>query len=340
MTINHSTLHRYFPTKEDLIAEVVSYATGQLATTMPPEGTPAEQVMRHLRLMGQAIQDRTELFIVLCELNLRANRDPAIRAIIDRSDQNWQGPIETRAIGMAARFRCRAGHLVDHRRDQGNDLPPDHRARDSRTARAATQPGAGPMTDGDDNVEHAVTQISDYLPGTWTIDPAHSTVSFRVRHLLVHQVRGTFGVFSGRIVTGERPESSSAAATVEMVSMDTGDSRRDRGTFVKDPFDIADHPVMTYRSTAVTSGDEAWRGDGELTVRGVTRAVALQVQPPRFFRDASGQHRACFTATGRINRQAFGVRFPIPLDRFGVLAGNTITIELIIEAALNPDDPS
>ncbi|WP_445189238.1 hypothetical protein ACTXG6_19560 [Pseudonocardia sp. Cha107L01] len=57
--------------------------------------------MRHLRLMGQAIQDRTELFIVLCELNLRANRDPAIRAIIDRSDQDWQGPIETRLAQLA-----------------------------------------------------------------------------------------------------------------------------------------------------------------------------------------------------------------------------------------------
>jgi polyisoprenoid-binding protein YceI len=73
--------------------------------------------------------------------------------------------------------------------------------------------------------------------------------------------------------------------------MDTGDPRRDRGTFAKDPFDIDHHPVMTYRSTAVTSDDAAWRLDGELTVRGVTRAVALQVQPPRFFRDESGQHR-------------------------------------------------
>ncbi|WP_445189239.1 YceI family protein [Pseudonocardia sp. Cha107L01] len=196
------------------------------------------------------------------------------------------------------------------------------------------------MTDGDNNVEHAVTQISDYLPGTWTIDPAHSTVSFLVRHLLVHQVRGTFSAFSGRIVTGERPDSSSATGNVEMASMDTGDPRRDRGTFAKDPFDIAHHPVMTYRSTAVSSDDEAWRLDGELTVRGVTRAVALQVQPPRFFRDESGQHRVRFTVTGRIDRQAFGVRFPIPLDRFGVLAGNTIALDLVIEAALTADDPS
>ncbi|WP_028937496.1 TetR/AcrR family transcriptional regulator [Pseudonocardia spinosispora] len=99
--LDHSTLHHYFPTKEDLIGEVVSYATGQLAETLRLDGTPVEQVTRHLRLTGRAVRDRTELFVVLCELNLRANRDPAIRAIIDRSDQNWRGPVEAQLARMS-----------------------------------------------------------------------------------------------------------------------------------------------------------------------------------------------------------------------------------------------
>ncbi|MGH7866693.1 MAG: TetR/AcrR family transcriptional regulator [Candidatus Dormibacteraceae bacterium] len=94
--LDNSTLHHYFPTKEDLIANVVEYATGQLLTTLRPEGSPTDQIRRHLRLMARVMREWPELFVVLCELNLRATRDPVVRTIIDRSDQGWRSFIKAR----------------------------------------------------------------------------------------------------------------------------------------------------------------------------------------------------------------------------------------------------
>jgi polyisoprenoid-binding protein YceI len=171
-----------------------------------------------------------------------------------------------------------------------------------------------------------------YVAGIWTIDSAQSTVAFTIRHLLLHKVRGRFGAFTGQIVTGAGVTRSSVSAEIVLDSLDTGDVGRDKGTLAKDPFDIAQHPVMTYRSTGLACDGQAWQLGGELTLRGVTHNVYLRVQNYEFTSSATGERRARFFATGNINRQTFGVRLPVPLDRRGVLAGNVIGIELLIEA--------
>jgi polyisoprenoid-binding protein YceI len=171
-----------------------------------------------------------------------------------------------------------------------------------------------------------------YVAGTWTIDPGQSTVAFTIRHLLVHKVRGTFGAFTGQIVTGNEVTRSSVSAEIDLDSLDTGDTGRDKGTLAKDPFDIAHHPVMTYRSSGLAPDGQAWQLDGELTLRGVTHNVSLRVQQHEFTSGTTGERRARFFATGKINRQTFGVRLPVPLDRRGILAGNAIGIDLLIEA--------
>jgi polyisoprenoid-binding protein YceI len=176
------------------------------------------------------------------------------------------------------------------------------------------------------------SQPPGYVAGTWTIDPAQSTVAFTIRHLLLHKVRGTFGAFTGQIVTGNEVTRSSVSAEIDLDSLDTGDAGRDKGTLAKDPFDIAHHPVVTYRSTGLAPDGQAWQLDGELTLRGVTHNVALRVQRHEFTSGTTGERRARFFATGNINRQAFGVRLPVPVDRRGILAGNDIGIELQIEA--------
>lgn len=94
--LDHSTLHHYFPTKEDLIADVVSYATDRLWTTVPTTGNPADQIRRHLQAIGQVMRRCPELFLVLGELSLRATRDPKVRAIIDRNDRDWRRWIRAR----------------------------------------------------------------------------------------------------------------------------------------------------------------------------------------------------------------------------------------------------
>jgi AcrR family transcriptional regulator len=88
--INHSTLHHYFPTKEDLVAGVVEYATQQFWWTMPAEGNPAEKLHQHLAALGGMIREWPALFTVLGELDLRAKRDAVLRSIIDRHEEGWR----------------------------------------------------------------------------------------------------------------------------------------------------------------------------------------------------------------------------------------------------------
>jgi polyisoprenoid-binding protein YceI len=148
-----------------------------------------------------------------------------------------------------------------------------------------------------------------YVAGTWTIDSARSTVAFTIRHLLLHKVRGTFGAFTGQIVTGNKVTRSSVSAQIDLDSLDTGDAGRDKGTLAKDPFDIAHHPVMTYHSTGLAPDGQAWQLEGKLTLRGITLEVPLRVQQYEFTSGTTGERRARFFATGHINRQAFGARF-------------------------------
>jgi polyisoprenoid-binding protein YceI len=176
----------------------------------------------------------------------------------------------------------------------------------------------------------STSQPPGYVAGTWTIDLAQSTVAFTIRHLLLHKVRGTFGAFTGQVVTGNEVTRSSVSAQIDLDSLDTGDAGRDKGTLAKDPFDIAHHPVMTYRSTGLVPDGQAWQLDGELTLRGVTHGVSLHLQQYEFTSGTTGERRARFFATGHINRQAFGVGLPVPLDRRGILAGNDIGIKLLI----------
>lgn len=88
--IDHSTLHYHYPTKEDLVAGVVEYATRQFWTTMPAEGGPAERLHYHLAVLGRMVEERPELFNVLRELDLRAKRDGAVRSIIERHEEGWR----------------------------------------------------------------------------------------------------------------------------------------------------------------------------------------------------------------------------------------------------------
>lgn len=176
-----------------------------------------------------------------------------------------------------------------------------------------------------------------YVTGTWIIDPQHSTVKFSIRHLITKKVPGVFIEFDGRIVTRPDVTRSSVQASIQVRSMNTFDTRRDDGTRSKDPFDAENHPAITYTSTAITPSNDDVRIHGSLTMRGVTRPVVLEVTQIRFERDAEGRHDVRFRATGQVNRQDFGVRFGVPLDRQGVLAGNRVDIELGVTARLLDD---
>lgn len=178
------------------------------------------------------------------------------------------------------------------------------------------------------------TQIPGYTAGTWDIDPVHSDVSFTVRHMMVSKVRGRFAGFSGEIVTGSDITSSEVTATIDATSIDTGNEQRDGHIRSADFFDVENHPAWTYRSTGVRADGDGYVVDGELTIKGVTRQVPLALEITGFGPDFSGGTRAGFSATGKINRNDFGVDIRMPLDGGGVVVGDTVQITLDIQGVL------
>jgi polyisoprenoid-binding protein YceI len=177
-------------------------------------------------------------------------------------------------------------------------------------------------------------QIPGYVVGTWDIDAAHSTVGFSVRHMMVSKVRGYFRTFSGEIVTAADPTQSSVTATIDMDSIDTRQEQRDQHIRSADFFDVGNHTVMTFRSTAVRTDGADWVVDGELTLKGITKPVSLELELNGFGPDAYGGTRAGFSAKTVISRSEFGVDIDMPMDGGGVVVGDKINVELEIEAVL------
>ena len=178
------------------------------------------------------------------------------------------------------------------------------------------------------------TQIPGYVVGTWDIDAAHSTVGFSVRHMMVSKVRGYFREFSGVLVTAEDPTASTVEATIDMDSIDTRQEQRDAHIRSADFFDVGNYTEMTFRSTAVRTDGADWTVEGDLTIKGITKSVELELELNGFGPDAYGGYRAGFSARTEINRNDFGVDIKMPMDGGGVVVGDKISVELEIEAVL------
>jgi len=179
----------------------------------------------------------------------------------------------------------------------------------------------------------ATTLVPGYVVGTWDVDATHSTVGFSVRHMMVSKVRGYFTRFTGELHTAEDPAQSTVTATIDMDSIDTRQEQRDAHVRSADFFDVANHPVMTFRSTGVRADRADWVVTGDLTIKGATRPVELALEVNGFGADAYGGTRAGFSARTEISRREFGVDIDLPMDG-GVVVGDKITVELEIEAVL------
>jgi len=177
--------------------------------------------------------------------------------------------------------------------------------------------------------------IPGYVAGTWDLDPGRSHVGFTARHLGVQKVRGHFDKFTAQIVTAEDPLQSSATATIELSSVNTGNETRDNDLRSGNFLDADDYPTMTYRSTSIRRHGADFIIDGELTVRGVTHLVPLRFDFDGFLPDPQGGTRAAFSASGEIHRTDFGVSFDIPI--LG-LASDKIHIQVDGEAVLREEE--
>jgi polyisoprenoid-binding protein YceI len=179
-------------------------------------------------------------------------------------------------------------------------------------------------------------EIPGYVAGTWAIDPVHSEVSFVARHMMVSKVRGRFDKFEGTFVTAENPLESTVTASVDLTSINTGQEQRDAHIRSADFFEVETYPTMTFTTTAVKQAEEGFILEGDLTLKGVTKAVAFNLEISGFGPDAYGGTRAGFSATTVINRLDYGVSFngPIPGVSGGVVVSENITINLEIEGVL------
>ncbi|MBV9205237.1 MAG: YceI family protein [Actinobacteria bacterium] len=183
-------------------------------------------------------------------------------------------------------------------------------------------------------------EIPGYVAGTWSIDPVHSEVSFVVRHMMVSKVRGRFDRFEGTFTTAPDPLQSSVTATIDLASVNTGQSDRDNHIRSADFFEVESHPTMTFQSTGVRPDGDRFLLDGDLTIRGTTRPVTLRLELNGFGPDPFGGTRAGFSATGEINRHDWGVSYngPIPGAGNAVILSDKITINLEIEGVLDKSE--
>ncbi|MBO0772435.1 MAG: YceI family protein [Actinobacteria bacterium] len=181
-------------------------------------------------------------------------------------------------------------------------------------------------------------QIPGYVAGTWSIDPVHSSVEFVVRHMMVSKVRGKFRTFSGTIVTAPNPAESSVTAEIDLNSIDTGQEQRDNHIRSADFFEVETYPTMTYQSTGLSPDGDDFILHGKLTLKGVTREVPLKLELNGFGPDAFGGTRAGFTASGEINRKDFNVNFNAMMETGGAVVSDRVTIQLEIEAVLQPQE--
>ncbi len=179
-------------------------------------------------------------------------------------------------------------------------------------------------------------EIPGYVAGTWAIDPVHSEVSFTVRHMMVSKVRGRFDKFEGTIVTAEDPLASTVTASVDLSSINTGQEQRDAHIRSADFFEVEKYPTMEFASTAVKAAEEGFILEGDLTLKGVTKTVAFELEVNGVGPDAYGGTRIGFSATTQISRKEFGVSFdgPIPGVPGGVAVSDAVTITLEIEGVL------
>jgi polyisoprenoid-binding protein YceI len=171
---------------------------------------------------------------------------------------------------------------------------------------------------------------------TWDVDGSHATAGFKVRHMMIAHVRGQLGPVTGTVVLDENDLTRSRVdVRVDVRGVDTREPKRDEHLRSADFFDVANHPEVTFRSTGVEApsgphGD--LRVTGDLTIRGVTRPVTLEVEAlPAAIRDPWGNQRRGVSAHGKINRKDWGLKWNVALETGGIAVAEEVVLEIEAE---------
>ncbi|MFE1579773.1 YceI family protein [Streptomyces fradiae] len=172
------------------------------------------------------------------------------------------------------------------------------------------------------------------LTGTYTIDTAHSTLGFTARHAMITNVRGAFTDYEGTLVLdGSDPAASAASLDIRMASVDTGSADRDGHLRGADFFDAERFPLMAFRSTSAEAlGGSEYRIHGDLTIKGTTRPVAIDLEFNGAAKDPFGNERVGFEGRAEILRSDWGLTWNAALETGGVLVSDKIKLTFEISA--------
>jgi polyisoprenoid-binding protein YceI len=170
-------------------------------------------------------------------------------------------------------------------------------------------------------------------PNQWAVDSSHSAANFSVRHMMVTTVRGQLGPITGTVeYDGKDVTSARADVRIDVNGLTTQNAKRDGHLRSDDFFDAANHPAITFKSKRVEAGSAgAFKLIGDLTIRGVTKEVTLDIEGPSQPIQAQGATKIGATATTTINRQDYGVKWSRNLDGGGVVVGDEVKITLELE---------
>ncbi len=171
------------------------------------------------------------------------------------------------------------------------------------------------------------------LAATYDIDNTHSSVGFKIKHMAISNVKGTFTKFSGTFdFSPGNPQDWSVEVTIDVSSLTTGDTKRDEHLLTADFFDPEKFPTMVFKSTGVKmEDDEEGKLMGTLTMHGVTLPVTLDLEVGGTVTDPWGNERAGLSATGKIDRKDWGLTYGKVMEGGGLLIGNDVKISLEIE---------
>lgn len=170
--------------------------------------------------------------------------------------------------------------------------------------------------------------------GTYVLDPAHTRVGFLARHLMVTKVRGHFAEFEGSITVGDGMTASTAEATMQSVSIDTGVADRDNHLRSGDFLEAEKYPTVRFGNARVVSQEgTAFTVVGDLTIKDVTREVTLDVELDGVAKDPWGNEKLAVTASTEIDREDFGMTWNVALETGGLLVSKKVRIEIEAQAA-------
>ena len=179
----------------------------------------------------------------------------------------------------------------------------------------------------------STTAITAIPTGTWNVDPVHSSVEFRVKHLGIATVKGSFREYEGRIEVGEDTASTRAYGKIKTASIDTGEPQRDDHLRSPDFFDVENHPEMTFESTSIEVIDEdEFHVTGDLTMHGVTHPITLHAEVTGAEEDPWGNTRVGLEAQGELNRSDYGMKFNQALGSGNMVVSDKVRIGVDVSA--------